>query len=62
MTRIVAVAANGEPKSRGQFHHHFRSSFCADILLPKKLQSQNVIKEKLEKHLYTVKVVLRMLV
>jgi len=30
-----------------QFHQHFISSFCANILLPKKLQSQTVIREKL---------------
>ncbi len=34
-----------------QFHQHFTSSFCAHILLPKKFQSQIVIREKLHKTL-----------
>jgi len=34
-----------------QFHQYFTSSFCADILAPKKLQSQTVIREKLHKAL-----------
>jgi hypothetical protein len=32
-----------------KFHLYFMSSFCADILWPKKLQSQTVIREA---HLY----------
>jgi len=31
------------------FHQHLTSSFCANILTPKKLQSQTVIREKLQK-------------
>jgi len=34
------------------FHQHFfTNSFCADILSPKKLQSQTVSREKLQKTL-----------
>jgi len=29
-----------------QFHQHFKSSFCTDILLPKKIQIQTVTREK----------------
>ncbi len=35
----------------GQFHQHFMSSFCTEIILPKKLQSQTVTREKLRKTL-----------
>ncbi len=35
----------------GQFHQYFMSSFCAKMLLPKKIQSQNVSREKLRKTL-----------
>jgi len=39
----------GETSSK--FHQHFMSSFCANILLPKKLQSQTVVRGKLQKAL-----------
>jgi len=39
-----------------QFHQHFRQTFCA-----KKLQSQNVIREKLRKRLLYKKGALKML-
>jgi len=48
--------------SRCQFHQHFTSSFCADILLPKKLQSQNVSREKLRKVLLFKKDMCKMLI
>jgi len=44
-----------------QFHQDFTSSFCADILVPKKLQSQTVPTEKLCKALLYEKVEYKML-
>jgi hypothetical protein len=38
-----------------QFHQNFMSSFCTDILLPKKLQSQTETREKFEKDFHTKK-------
>jgi len=37
--------------SYSQFNQHLTSSFCANILWQKKLHSQTVIKEKLQKAL-----------
>jgi len=44
-----------------QFHQHFMSSFCANILLLKKLQSQTLIREKLRKALLNKKGARKML-
>ncbi len=44
-----------------QFHQHFTSSFCANSLLPKKLQSQTASAEKLRKALLYKKVARKML-
>jgi len=40
-----------EIDSSSQFHQHFTSSFCANILASKKLQSQTLIREKMRKAL-----------
>jgi len=34
-----------------QFHQHFIRAFCANIFVPKKLQRQNITREKLHKAL-----------
>jgi len=39
----------------GQFHQHFKNSFCANIFATKKLQSKTVTREKLKKHFCTKK-------
>jgi len=38
-----------------QFYQHFIQDFCANIFVPKKLQSQNVTREKLLKALSSEK-------
>jgi len=43
------------PLSCSQFHQHFTSSFCAEVLAPKKPQSQTVTREKLCKTLLYLK-------
>jgi hypothetical protein len=37
--------------TNSQFHQHFKSSFCTDNLLQKKIQSQTVIRKNLRKAL-----------
>jgi len=51
-TGVKAVSKYvGEIEPRCQFHQHFTCNFFANIFAPKKLQSQNVSKEKLRKAL-----------
>ncbi len=52
---LRAFKLNQKPsrETRCQFHQHFMSSFCAYIILPKKSQSQTVIREKLRKPIST---------
>ncbi len=50
-----------EYTTRCQFYHHFMSTFCPDILAPKKLRFQNVTREKLFKALSYKKCVCKML-
>jgi len=45
-----------------QFHQHFMSSFCANIILPKKSQSQTINKENCRKTLSYKKATRKMLV
>jgi len=51
-----------ECKDWSQFHQHFTSRFCANILAPKKLKSLTVNREKLQKTLLYEKVSSKMLV
>jgi len=55
-TSVACFCSREEPDDRlvaacGQFHQHFTHAFCANIILPKKFQSQNVSRDKLHKTL-----------
>jgi len=45
--RDINVDKDSRNLTFSQFHQHFTSSFCPDILSPKKFQIQTVIRETL---------------
>jgi len=54
LVRLQHVKVMVESQS-SQFHQHFTSSFCADVLTPNKLLCQTVIRQKLCKAIYMKK-------
>jgi len=60
MFKFVIQAALNERMTCSQFHRHFTSSFCVNILLPKSHKA-NLIREKLQKALSDKKGLSKML-